>query len=59
MEVDGNGNFFTTDPVNFADSLYVGIQSASGSVLYMPTAITDGNCNHCHDGITNPRIWIN
>jgi hypothetical protein len=52
-------NLFTTESINFADSLYVGIQSASGTVLYMPSALKDGNCNNCHDGITNPRIWVN
>ena len=59
LAVDGYGNFFTTEAINFADSLYVGIQSASGTVLYMPSAIKDGNCNNCHDGKTNNRIWIN
>jgi hypothetical protein len=58
IEVDGNGNIFTTDAIDAMDSLYIGLQSASGEVKYMPDPTIDFNCNHCHDGVTNPRIWI-
>ena len=58
IEVDGNGNIFTSETINSTDSLYIGLQNTSGEVKYMPAPTTDFNCNHCHDGVTNPRIWI-
>ena len=59
IEVDGNGNIFTSETIPTTDSLYIGLQSASGDVKYMPAPTLDFNCNNCHDGKTNPRIWIN
>jgi hypothetical protein len=58
IQVDGNGNLFTTDKLNNTDSLYIGLQNTSGDVMYMPAPTVDFNCNNCHDGTTNPRIWI-
>ena len=58
MEVDGNGNLFTTDKLPSTDSLYIALQNGSGDVMYMPSPTIDFNCNNCHDGVTNPRIWI-
>jgi hypothetical protein len=58
IEVDGNGNLFTTDNFSTTDSLYIALQSTTGEVKYMPDPTNDFNCNHCHDGVTNPRIWI-
>ena len=58
IEVDGNGNLFTSDKLNNTDSLYIGLQNTSGDVKYMPGPTLDFNCNNCHDGKTNPKIWI-
>ncbi|MEI6899578.1 MAG: hypothetical protein WCL00_06860 [Bacteroidota bacterium] len=58
IEVDGNGNIFTSSDIPLTDSLYVALQNASGDVKYMPIGTLDLNCNNCHDGKTNPRIWI-
>ena len=66
LEVDGNGNIFTSETMP-ADSLYIGLQSSSGNVKYMPDKTNDFNCNGCHDGKSHvykdsafviPRIWI-
>lgn len=58
IQVDGNGNIFTTDDIPTTDSLYVALQSTSGNVKYMPEPTIDFNCNNCHNGINTARIWI-
>ena len=55
IEVDGLGNFYTTNSINFGSGLYT---SATGNTTtkHMNTAITTGNCNSCHGGSVD-RIW--
>ena len=55
IEVDGLGNFYTTNNINFSDGLYT---SASGNTatIHMNSSITTGNCNSCH-GAGVDRIW--
>jgi hypothetical protein len=48
IEVDGNGNFFTNQPVEFGEGLYPVIESAGGERKYMPSSTLSGACNSCH-----------
>jgi hypothetical protein len=55
IEVDGLGNFYTTEAVDFESGLYT---STEGSLetKFMNSPITTGNCNSCH-GVSTDRIW--
>jgi cytochrome c553 len=55
IEVDGLGNFYTSNSINFGNGLYT---SASGNTTanHMNSSITTGNCNSCH-GESIDRIW--
>jgi len=54
IPVDMNGNFYTTNPVDFGTGLYVSV--VGGTVTkYMGDKITTGACNSCHDA--SKRIW--
>lgn len=55
IEVDGLGNFYTTNSINFGNGLYT---SAAGNTTtkHMNTSIATGNCNSCH-GASVDRIW--
>lgn len=55
LEVDGNGNFYTTEAINFGSGLFPAVTSDNGT-KYMSTAITIGSCASCH-GATTDRIW--
>jgi hypothetical protein len=57
LEVDGNGNFYSTEAVSFLGGLYPTITGTSGNVHYMNGAITHGACNSCHN-YTNCKICI-
>jgi len=57
IEVDANGNFFTTEPINFTTGLYPAVAgNAADNPLYMPAATTTGQCNTCHDGTNMPIV---
>ncbi len=56
VEVDGNGNFYTNQPVEFSDGLYPVIESAGGERNYMPSSTLNGACNSCH-GVSTLRIY--
>ncbi|WP_455375374.1 hypothetical protein [Kaarinaea lacus] len=57
LEVDGNGNFYTTQNVNFGVGLYPVIASADGVDLqHMTNSTLNGACNSCH-GVTNIAIY--
>jgi len=56
LEVDGRGNFFTTDSIDFSNGLFTGVEGTS-KTFYMENAITTGNCNSCH-GVSTDRIWV-
>lgn len=49
MDVDGSGNFYTTDNINFGNGLYPKVVSKDGDVKYMSSIITSGACNSCHN----------
>lgn len=55
IEVDGKGNFYTTEDINFGSGLYPSIK---GSIVtkHMATAITTGQCNSCHGNSTG-KLW--
>ena len=57
LQVDGKGNFFTTDNVNFVAPLFPVVVSSAGDVHYMPQSITIGQCGSCH-GVSTGKIWV-
>jgi hypothetical protein len=49
LAVDGKGNFYTTDAINFGGGLYPVVKSDDKLLTsYMGSAITSGSCNSCH-----------
>lgn len=57
IQVDANGNFFTTANVNFGSGLYPTVIGASGQIEHMGKKITTGACNSCH-GVSEDRVWV-
>lgn len=57
IEVDGKGNFYTTENIDFGNGLYTSVTSSNGNVKVMNSPITDGACNSCH-GSSVDRIWV-
>jgi hypothetical protein len=55
IEVDGRGNFYTTNNIEYGNGLYVSVKG-SLSTKNMNTAILAGDCNACH-GVSTDRIW--
>ena len=58
IEVDGRGNFYTTENINWGTGLYPAVSSPMGTI-YMNTSIDRGNCNSCHDNVTESHIYAN
>ncbi|MBM3404028.1 MAG: hypothetical protein FJY10_03965 [Bacteroidetes bacterium] len=58
IEVDGFGNFYTTQGPGFEYPLYPSVMDSLNRTVFMNQAITHGNCNSCH-GETTDRIWKN
>ena len=52
IEVDGNGNFYTTSAIDFSTPLYPAITGPSVS-QFMSSSITTGACASCHGNTTN------
>ena len=50
IEVDLLGNFYTTEPIDYGDGLYVAVESQNGEMEEMDGKIYSGSCNTCHDG---------
>lgn len=57
IEIDSKGNFYTTETIDFAEGLYVGVYGTNGEQKFMLSKITNGACNSCH-GTTTEKIWI-
>ncbi|MFN5416757.1 MAG: hypothetical protein ACK5B9_06835 [Flavobacteriia bacterium] len=57
FEVDGLGNFYTTDKIDFGSGLYPAVTGNNGT-KYMSSAITSGQCNSCHN-VSTDKIWTN
>lgn len=55
VEVDGKGNFYTTESTDFGTGLYVSVEGNT-STNHMISKVTDGACNSCHDDSSN-RVW--
>jgi mono/diheme cytochrome c family protein len=53
---DANGNFFTTEAIDFSGNLYPAVYGTSGNVKYMASSISSGACNSCH-GSSTAKIW--
>lgn len=59
IEVDGKGNFYTTDAIDFGSGgLYPSIVGTSGQQRFMSSATVTGACNSCHN-ISEAKIWVN
>lgn len=56
IEVDGKGNFYTTETINFTGGLYPVHQQNNGNKKYMQSPIISGECNSCHN-VTTDKIW--
>lgn len=56
LDVDGLGNFFTTESANFEGGLYPVHENSQGVKKYMQTPIISGQCQSCHN-VTTPAIW--
>jgi len=48
LEVDKNGNFYTTKSIDFGNKLYALVEGNNGP-KYMQSGISSGACNSCHD----------
>jgi len=57
IEVDGKGNFYTTNSIDFGTGLYVTVTGGSGGVSTMSSSVTTGQCNSCHD--SSEKITVN
>ena len=55
LEIDADGNLFTTKTVDFSNGLYVSVKSGSGTLKQMPKKVFNGQCNLCH-GVTQSKI---
>ena len=55
---DANGNFFTTEAVDFTGGLYPAILGSGTNIKYMSGPITSGACSSCHGGSTS-KLWVN
>ena len=56
VQVDKNGNFYTTEKIDFQMDLYVSAEGTS-SIHHMITKLPNGQCNSCH-GTSTDKIWV-
>ena len=52
IEVDGKGNFYTTQNVKFGLGLYPLVIGTTGKKLSMHSMVTSGACGSCHNHTT-------
>ena len=57
IEVDGNGNFYTTEGVDFGNGLYPVVTGTTGKTMAMQGSVKTGACNSCHN-FTNCKIAV-
>ena len=57
IEVDGKGNFYITESVDFGNGLYVSVTGTNGNSKVMNSPILTGQCNSCH-GDSFENIWV-
>lgn len=55
LQVDGYGNFYTTENIDFGSGLYTSVE---GNTVpkHMISSVSSGKCNSCHGAGTDP-IW--
>ena len=56
IEVDGEGNFYTTETIIFEGGLYPVHQNSNGVKKFMESPIISGQCNSCHN-VSTDKIW--
>jgi hypothetical protein len=52
LEVDGKGNFYTTQAIKFGIGLYPQVIGTSGKKLSMNSIVKSGACGSCHNYTT-------
>ena len=57
LQVDGLGNFYTTETIDFGSGLYPAVVGKN-STKYMSSSTTNGQCNSCH-GSSTDKIFAN
>lgn len=57
LYVDGKGNFYTTENINFSNGLFPIVKASNGDIRYMPSSVSTGQCNSCH-GVNVRKIWV-
>ena len=57
IQVDGRGNFYTTEYIDFTGGVFPTITGADGDLHYMSEPVQMGECNSCH-GVTNDKIYV-
>ena len=57
IQVDGLGNFYTTETIDFGSGLYPAVVGIN-STKYMSSSTTNGQCNSCH-GSSTDKIFAN
>lgn len=55
VQVDGLGNFYTTESIDYSSGLYPTIKGTTTS-KHMSSPITSGQCNSCH-GVSTSKLW--
>jgi len=55
IQVDGRGNFYTTNAIDFSAPLYPAVTGGT-STQYMGGSISTGECMSCHNNTTG-KIW--
>ncbi len=57
LQVDGLGNFYTTESIDFGTGLYPAVEGKN-STKYMSSSTRNGQCNSCH-GSSAEKIYTN
>ncbi len=55
VQVDGLGNFYTTEKIDYGTGLYPAVEG-NNQTKYMSSSISNGACNSCH-GVSTDKIW--
>jgi hypothetical protein len=55
IEVDAEGNFYTTETIDFTNGLNVSIVDDNGNQQAMSAKVFNGQCNLCH-GVTTSKL---
>lgn len=55
IEVDGKGNFYTNQRIDFNDLVYAAV-TGNDTMIFKEIPVKNGACNSCHNQI-NPPIW--